>query len=313
MNKYYPFELHCHTNHSDGDMTPKELVTNAKNKGYKGIAITDHNTVSAVNEVASLGDELGITVLKGTEWTTFFGHITAIGGNNNVDWRDITRENINEIIKQAHQNGVLLTIAHPKRPGWPFCTGCYMDLPIKNYEYINAIEVWTQYSPHLQDCNKRALKYYDEILNKGYRIAAVYGYDWHREDKKQRPYAVTYIGGGGDYMESLRKGDTYVSLGLEVDVKINFKSFAFSSELIAGEYTLEINAKYFSKEFCERYSINANKVVLKGSSLQNDIELSLNKLNKIKFKQGYLRIEIHGDINQNQNCILAITSPYYFV
>ncbi len=36
------FDLHTHTTFSDGVLIPAELVIRAKNKGYKGIALTDH-------------------------------------------------------------------------------------------------------------------------------------------------------------------------------------------------------------------------------------------------------------------------------
>ena len=48
--RYYPFELHCHTVHSDGSFTPEELVKAAKARGLSGIALTDHNTASGAQE-----------------------------------------------------------------------------------------------------------------------------------------------------------------------------------------------------------------------------------------------------------------------
>lgn len=314
MNKYYPYELHCHTNHSDGDMSPCELVQKAKSRGYTGIAITDHNTISSVDEVVYWGERYGIKVLKGIEWTTFWGHLTAIGGDNNVDWREISQENIDEIIKRASESGTLITIAHPKRNGSPLCTGCHMDLPITKYEYINAIEVWTQKNPHLGDYNKKAIEYYDGLLNTGYKLAAVYGHDWHREDKKERAYATTFIGGNPDNcIESLRKGDTFVSLGLYIMASIDAKNIPFSSEIKAGEHTFEISIKEFNADFCSKYGITPKKYKLTGSSLKSEIEKDINQPVTVKLNKGYIRIEIKGSSHDSNDCLLLITSPYYVI
>ncbi len=43
-------ELHCHTNCSDGTLTPKQLVQAAVKAGVRAIAITDHDTLLGWNE-----------------------------------------------------------------------------------------------------------------------------------------------------------------------------------------------------------------------------------------------------------------------
>ena len=44
------FDLHVHTNHSDGRLDPTKIVDIAVLKGLSGIAITDHDTVTGINE-----------------------------------------------------------------------------------------------------------------------------------------------------------------------------------------------------------------------------------------------------------------------
>src|SRR5262245_5782249 len=43
-------DLHLHTTHSDGRFTPADVVRRAKERGLGAIAITDHDTCSAVPE-----------------------------------------------------------------------------------------------------------------------------------------------------------------------------------------------------------------------------------------------------------------------
>ena len=43
MLKYRPFEMHCHTRHSDGTFLVPQLIESVAAYGYAGLALTDHN------------------------------------------------------------------------------------------------------------------------------------------------------------------------------------------------------------------------------------------------------------------------------
>jgi len=43
-------DFHTHSTHSDGSLSPKELVREAKRKGVYSLALTDHNTISGLAE-----------------------------------------------------------------------------------------------------------------------------------------------------------------------------------------------------------------------------------------------------------------------
>ena len=98
MIDWHCIELHCHTNESDGDMTPTRLVDRASERGYEAIALTDHNTISGVEQAVEYGASRGLVVVKGIEWTTFWGHIVVTGGGSKLDWRTITPNNIDDCI-----------------------------------------------------------------------------------------------------------------------------------------------------------------------------------------------------------------------
>ncbi len=87
-------DLHCHSTASDGTLTPSELVELASEKGISHIALTDHDTVSGLDEAVSKGKELGINVIPGIEVTadtSFLGegkrelHILGYHFNPNSD------------------------------------------------------------------------------------------------------------------------------------------------------------------------------------------------------------------------------------
>lgn len=60
-------DLHLHTASSDGTYTPVELVSKALDAGLSCIALTDHDTVDALDETISIGNKCGLEVLSGIE------------------------------------------------------------------------------------------------------------------------------------------------------------------------------------------------------------------------------------------------------
>ena len=64
-------DLHLHTTASDGSMTPTQVVDWAKRTGLDLIAITDHDSVSGIDEAIARGKEVGIRVLVGIEISSF--------------------------------------------------------------------------------------------------------------------------------------------------------------------------------------------------------------------------------------------------
>lgn len=60
-------DLHTHSTASDGQYSPSELVCLAKERGLAVLALTDHDTVSGVEEAVHAGCETGVKVLRGVE------------------------------------------------------------------------------------------------------------------------------------------------------------------------------------------------------------------------------------------------------
>lgn len=62
-------DLHLHTTASDGLCTPVELVDMAWRAGIRTLSVTDHDTMAASAEMASLTREAGISFVPGIEIT----------------------------------------------------------------------------------------------------------------------------------------------------------------------------------------------------------------------------------------------------
>lgn len=58
-------DMHTHTNASDGDYSPDELIEKAKREGIKTLGITDHDTLAGVQNMSS--NHSGIEVIPGIE------------------------------------------------------------------------------------------------------------------------------------------------------------------------------------------------------------------------------------------------------
>lgn len=62
-------DLHVHTAHSDGRLTPRQVVEAAAARALSAIAVTDHDVLDGLAEAASAGRELGVEVVPGIELT----------------------------------------------------------------------------------------------------------------------------------------------------------------------------------------------------------------------------------------------------
>lgn len=60
-------DLHMHTNYSDGQHTPEELIVKVKDAGIDVISITDHDTVDGIFEAVETGKKYGVEVIPGLE------------------------------------------------------------------------------------------------------------------------------------------------------------------------------------------------------------------------------------------------------
>ena len=75
-------DLHSHSSHSDGLLTPVELVTRAFARGVKVYALTDHDELSGLAEARQEAEALGMKFIAGVEisvsWATATLHIVGL-------------------------------------------------------------------------------------------------------------------------------------------------------------------------------------------------------------------------------------------
>src|SRR5262249_45018831 len=67
-------DLHLHTTHSDGSLSPAEVLRLAHKAGVTALAITDHDIVAGIPAGPAVGADLGIEIISGVEISSRFGN-----------------------------------------------------------------------------------------------------------------------------------------------------------------------------------------------------------------------------------------------
>ncbi|MCB6185355.1 PHP domain-containing protein [Leeia sp. TBRC 13508] len=84
------YDFHCHSNVSDGLLTPAAVVERAFERGIRALALTDHDEVGGLTEAQETAARLGMVLVNGVEISVNWGkhtlHIVGLGVDpkNNV-------------------------------------------------------------------------------------------------------------------------------------------------------------------------------------------------------------------------------------
>jgi hypothetical protein len=226
---WYRGDLHSHTHFSDGDVSPAELLATARREGLDFFAITDHNSVAAYPEFGDSGD---LSVIPGIEVTLPQGHFNVFGVSGREDWTDEICAGPQEVALPARfattsavmahtaASGLLNSLNHPFLEPWQWQD---RDLDLR---HLTCLEIWNDPSwPDNVTANPRAVAFWTELLNAGYRLTAVGGSDYHLPRPRpgeEKPadrlgLPATYVRAESlsvpAVLEALRRHRVYVSMG----------------------------------------------------------------------------------------------------
>jgi len=65
-------DLHTHSTHSDGFLTPSQLLENAEKIGLEALALTDHDAVSGLKELHTAALNKPIKIINGAELSVYY-------------------------------------------------------------------------------------------------------------------------------------------------------------------------------------------------------------------------------------------------
>lgn len=316
--KWYPIELHTHTEHSDGDFTPTQLVQAAKNRGFAGVALTDHNTKSGAVEFDAAIAQSGIIGIHGIEWTTYWGHMLVLGEYTYTDWRGVRPEMIDEEIKRIHDHTGLVGIAHPFALSNPVNTGYHWEFQIADWQAVDFLEVWSRDNAPCKVQSFRALELWEQLLNRGCHITATTGRDWHREDA--RAYTHTYVGVDGDLTEqtalqAVSDGQVCLAAGplLTIQAKEGDKTVYPGQSASSGrlEITLTLNDQTLPHDWDRNQIIPEKIELVQNGSVIQTLPLSDQQTVTVWTGTGWLRADLIGSYFGREHQRIALTNPIW--
>lgn len=329
----FPVEIHTHTNHSDGSFTPRELLTAAKAFGYKGIILTDHNSSSGYNEMVEDGllDNNELVVMKGMEWTTYYGHMLVHDADYDVDWREAGPDTIDTHMREVREADGLIGIAHPYDMGSPICTGCHWDYHVRDYSLVHYIEVWNSNQPQKRLESEAAYQFWLRLLRDGFRVSASAGRDWHRPDQPSANMGVTYLEientslSEDRFKHALENGHFYITLGPTVEFYISNGEKTFHAGDQAEKRWIHNQEAFFSiapadieqlKQFpVNDYQLtlwNNDKAIYRTDKVPIlDQEKGYTFVLPDELDSGVIRYEVTGNFDGEEDVRIVIGNPIY--
>lgn len=226
---WYAGDFHCHTHHSDGELSPAQLLDAARLEKLDFFTITDHNTTAAY---AEFGDPDDMLIVPGLEVTFDHGHFNVFGIEHALPWAEpfcpgpteidlgTTDYRLDKLVQDAATAGLVTSLNHPLLPPW-----AWVD-PQTDLRQVHCVEIWNDPSwPDTAIANPAAVELWTRWLNAGHRITAIGGSDYHRPRPKPgtprvrerlgRPRTVVYAENlsGRAILEGLRRRQAYMTMG----------------------------------------------------------------------------------------------------
>ena len=244
---FYKANLHCHSTMSDGRLTPAEIKEQYSAHGYSAVAFTDHEYLTSHPELRTpdflplKGYEISVSECGHPDFNhvpTYHLNLFALDPENETHvcfhpgncwgvpkeiiptlkyagsgeyYRRYSVEGVNEIIKEAHEHGFLVSYNHP---AWSLQK--YDDYAgLKGLDFIEVYNHGCVVTGN-SEYEDQAM---DDLLRNGNRLYCVCTDDNHNHDNDSfggwvmiKAPALEY----GEIMNALKAGNFYASTGAEI-------------------------------------------------------------------------------------------------
>lgn len=301
---YYKANLHCHTVHSDGALTPEEVKQLYQENGYSVVAYTDHrkysrfhhltdDTFLAISALEADINEFGNKERDFSEIRTYHINFYDMDPDQRAEEkkrlslpkrRYFDTEYINQYIDHMRDLGFISCYNHPY---WSLQSG-------EDYKRLRGLWAMEIYN---HGCEHDGLygyhpQVYDEMLRSGQRLFCVAADDNHNSYPKGHPFCDSF---GGftmiaakeltypAIMEALFQGDFYSSMGPE------FKGVALEGN------RLKIQCSPVSKIYVKTRGRHCYKAAAGPGEFLTEAEFT------ITGKEGYLRVDIMDEKGLHAN------------
>jgi hypothetical protein len=183
-----------------------------RSAGYDAVALTDHNTLSGLDEAIEAAEQLGLILVPGVEVTTFRGHAVVLGISRVPEWRDLETRGIDALASDVHADGGLLCVAHPSALGSPVCSGCAWEWPVQP----TSVDLWEVCSAPRPDYEV-SIELWRMLTASGGFAAPVAAGDVHTTTAASQNKAATFVyvreRSLAGVLEGLRERRVFASIG----------------------------------------------------------------------------------------------------
>ena len=273
-------DMHTHTNYSDGDLTPQELIRLAIDKRIGTLAITDNNTIEgikSVNRNENIIVDSGIEIINGIELSakTNNGRMHILGYDIDLNNIALNRKMVD--LKNNSINSVLSTMEQIKR-----------DYGIRfSYEDIKEL-VNANHNLGRLDLAKLCVKY-------GYATTSKDAFDKYLIDAHNKTRQTSKELQYQECLELIKNSDGIPVLAHPKSLELSEKEFLIllKDMISCGLKGIEVYHSSHSKEEMDYYLEIANRYDLlisggsdfHGKTVKSDIELGTGKDNNIRIKK----------------------------
>ncbi len=220
---WFTGNLHTHTTLSDGDTEPAEVIQWYKDHAYHFLSITDHNFVLDVSEYAGMQDE-NFVLISGNEISDSYDgtsvHVLALGLYDTAVkpmGGDSMLSTLQNNVNRIRQAGAVPVLAHPNFK-WAF--GAVELIGIRDCVLFEVLNAHPSVNNQGMEGKPSTEQMWDQALSAGKRIYGIGTDDMHllasypgKSWIMVKAEALTEAA----ILQSLEKGDFYVSTGVVLD------------------------------------------------------------------------------------------------
>lgn len=294
-------DLHVHSDASDGQHDIPTLARMAKKEGLDFLAVTNHNNYS---ENFFLPRVPGLTLIPGTEWTHYRGHMNFLGIQKPFTGSFVANdlEGMRAITRQARERGALISANHPR------CNVCpYLWEDEDSYQLV---EVW---NGPMRKINRDGIAWWTELLRKGKKVWAVGGSDFHRDRGPVRvgnPVTAVHSDSPSakDILSAVARGRCYVTSGVRgIRLGMTCGGETFGGTVTGGApYVLEVSAQRMPLGTVLQVVGSSGELArfrAKGGSVRETLEVS---------GEGFAYLLAGVPLRNGEIWPLAVSNPIFF-
>lgn len=273
-------DMHTHTNYSDGDLSPQELIRLAIDKRIKTLAITDHDTIEGIKKVNRNEDiivDSGIEIINGIELSAKVnkGRMHILGYGIDLNNKALNKKMID--LKDNSINSILSIMEQIKK-----------DYGIRfGYEDIKQL-VNANHNLGRPDLAKLCVKYgYASTFQDAFDKYLVDAYNKTRHTRKGLQYE--------ECLELIKNSSGIPVLAHPKSLQLSEKEFLIllKDMINCGLKGIEVYHSSHTKEEMQYYLEIANKYNLlisggsdfHGKTVKPNIELGTGDNNNLKIKK----------------------------